>query len=132
MIGLDTNVLARLFVDDNPAQAGAARSFVATRCTKANPGFVNRVTLCETVWVLARVFGYDRSRIIAVIEELLASGDVVLEDHDAVRAALNVFAKRSIDFADILVAEINRSRGCDATATFDRKAAKLDLFVRVG
>jgi predicted nucleic-acid-binding protein len=131
MIGLDTNILVRLFVDDNAAQAAAARRFVTRRCTNDNPGFVNRITLCEMVWVLTRVHGYNRDQTVSVIEELLASRDVTVEDSDAVRAALDLFATRGIDFADALIAVINLAHGCEVTATFDRKAARLDGFVRV-
>jgi predicted nucleic-acid-binding protein len=131
MIGLDTNVLARLFVDDDPAQARLARQFVADRCTARDPGFVDRVALCEMVWVLTSVHGYGRTAVVNVIEELLASRDILLEDDEAVRAALRTFAARAVDFADALIGQINRARGCEVTATFDRKAAKLDGFIRV-
>jgi predicted nucleic-acid-binding protein len=131
MIGLDTNVLARLFVDDDAAQARAARRFVADQCSPQNPGFVDRVALCELVWVLSGVHGYERSAIAGVIEELLASRDIHLEDDDRVRAALRHFAGRGVDFADALICEANRARGCDATVTFDRKAARLEGFVLV-
>ena len=131
MIGLDTNVLARLFVDDDAVQAAAARRFVAERCTRQSPGFVDRVALCEMVWVLTKVHGYGRDEVVSVIEQLLVSDDIVLEDDEAVRTALRVFATRGIEFADALIGEINRTRGCEATATFDRKAARLDGFIRV-
>lgn len=131
MIGLDTNVLARLFVDDDATQARQAREFVAAACTEQNPGFVDRVALCELVWVLSSIHAYRRAEIAPVIEKLLASPDLILEDDGAVRAALRTFTTRNIDFADALIGEVNRARGCEATATFDRKAAKLDGFVRV-
>ena len=131
MIGLDTNVLARLFVDDDAVQVKAARRFVAKRCTPENPGFVDRVALCEMVWVLTRAHGYDRSRIAAVINELLASRDMILEDQEAVRAALRVFSAHGVDFADALIAAVNRANGCVTTTTFDRKTARLDGFTRV-
>ena len=47
-------------------------------------------------------------------------------------ARRSVDSIRSIDFADVLMGEVNRARGCEVTATFDRKAAKLEGFVRVG
>jgi predicted nucleic-acid-binding protein len=131
MIGLDTNVLARLFVDDDVVQARQARQFVAQRCTRQDPGFVDRVALCELVWVLASVHGYRRGEIASVIESLLASRDIVLEDDGPVRAALRAFTARNIDFADALIGEVNRARGGEATATFDRKAARLEGFVAV-
>jgi predicted nucleic-acid-binding protein len=131
MMGLDTNVLARLFVEDDTLQARQAREFVAARCTRENPGFVDRVALCELVWVLASVHDYRRVEIAPVIEKLLSSGDLMLEDEGAVRAALHTFRTRNVDFSDALIGEVNRLRGCDSTATFDRKAAKLDGFIRV-
>jgi predicted nucleic-acid-binding protein len=131
MIGLDTNVLARLFVEDDIAQARQAREFVAARCTTEAPGFVDRVALCELVWVLASVHDYRRGEIAPIIEKLLSSSDLMLEDEGAVRAALQAFRTGNVDFADALIGEVNRLRGCDATATFDRRAARLDTFIRV-
>lgn len=131
MIGLDTNVLARLFVEDDVQQARQAREFVAARCTRQNPGFVDRVALCELMWVLSSVHDYRRAEIAPIIEKLLSSRDLIVEDEAAVRAALRIFTSRNIDFADALIGEVNRVRGCEATATFDRKAAKLDGFVSV-
>jgi len=132
MIGLDTNVLARLFVEDDTVQARLAREFVAAQCTRQNPGFIDRVALCELVWVLASVHDYRRAEIAPVIEKLLSSRDLILEDDGAVRVALQRLKTRNIDFADALIGEVNRVRGCQATATFDRKAAKVEGFVRVG
>lgn len=131
MIGLDTNVILRCFVDDDPNQARKARQFVAAQGTRENPGFIDRVALCEMVWVLSSGYRFNRRPTADVIDTLLASSEIVLEDSDAVRAALRTFMTRSIDFADALNGEINRLRGCDATATFDRKAAKLDGFIAV-
>ena len=45
MIGLDTNVLVRYLVEDDPAQASKAAHIIETRCTEDSPGFVNRVVL---------------------------------------------------------------------------------------
>ena len=111
MIGLDTNVILRCFVVDDPRQAKQAR--------------------CEMVWVLLRGHRFDRKKAAEIVSKLLASSDIVLEDRDAVRAALRTFTDRNIDFADALIGEVNRARGCEATATFDHKAAKLDGFIPV-
>ena len=131
MIGLDTNVILRCFVDDDPKQARRAREFVAQRCTRDNPGFIDRVVLCEMVWVLLRGYHFDRTKAADVVSRLLASPEIVLEDSNAVLAALRTFMTRNIEFADALIGEVNRARGCEATATFDRKAAKLQGFVGV-
>ena len=132
MIGLDTNILVRLFVDDDPVQVRQAREFVNERCGPDNPAFVDRVALCEMVWVLSAGYGYGRAEVAGVVRKLLVSIDTVLEDGDAVQAALKAFQTRGVDFADALIGEVNRARGCEATATFDRKAATLDGFIGIG
>jgi predicted nucleic-acid-binding protein len=131
MIGLDTNVIVRLFVEDDPDQARAARALVASRCSITSPGFIDRVALCELVWVLSSGQGYRRGAIVDVLETLLGSRDLRLEDDELVRLAVRDFKSGNADFADILMGHVNRARGCDATATFDRKAAKLSGFALV-
>ena len=131
MIGLDTNVVVRLFVDDDPKQAELARNLVARQCSPENPGFIDRVALCELLWVLASAHGYGRAAIAGVVETLLAARDMQLEEDNLVESALEDYRASNVDFADILIAHVNRARGCEATATFDRKAAKLEGFFRV-
>jgi len=87
--------------------------------------------LCELIWVLASVHGYGRPAIADVIEKLAANQAMRLEDIDLVWLALRDYRASSADFADILIGHVNRARGCESTATFDRKAARLEGFVRV-
>jgi predicted nucleic-acid-binding protein len=129
MIGLDANVVLRLIVEDDPEQSRRAATFVESHCTSDSPGFINRITLCETIWVLKSGHGYDRGNIAAAIRRITET--FVVEDREHVRHALDKFERSAIDFADALVAEINRAHGCRATATFDRKAARLGGFVPV-
>lgn len=131
MIGLDTNVLLRYVVKDDLGQWEKATRFIAKRCTIEHPGFVDRIALCEMVWVLARGHGYRRADVVHVVERLLASRELVLEDEELVYAALRLYQGSAVDFSDALMAKVNLAHGCDATATFDRKAAKHDGFVEV-
>ncbi|MGH6877971.1 MAG: PIN domain-containing protein [Rhizomicrobium sp.] len=132
MIGLDTNVLVRHLVADDPAQARRVDRLLAERCSAAEPGFVNRIVLCELVWTLDRTYGYGRADIARVIEHLLLVRELRVEDSEHVAAAVRRFRRQNVDFSDALIAEINTAQGCEATATFDRKAAKTAGFVVVG
>ena len=131
MIGLDTNVIVRLFVDDDPQQARQARAFVARECSAEDPGFIDRVALCELIWVLTSVHGYERTAVADVIDRLVGIREIRLEDGEVVSLALRAFRASNVDFADLLIGEVNRAHGCTVTATFDRRASKLDGFVRV-
>lgn len=79
MIGLDTNILVRLLVADDPDQTARAQRFVAARCTRETPGFINCIVLAELIWVLARVYDYSRATIADVVESLLSGDDRVVE-----------------------------------------------------
>lgn len=125
MIGLDTNVVARLFVDDDPHPAQRARTLVAERCTAERPGFINLVTLCELVWVLATGHGFGRAAIASLVEDLLQAENLVIQAPDLVSAAVAVSRSKPIGLADAIIVEINRSQGCEATVTFDRRASKV-------
>jgi len=131
MIGLDTNILVRLLVEDDPVQTAHAKQFVMRRCTPESPGFINSVVLAEFVWVLSSVYQFGRAEIVGAIEQLLAGRDRVIEFRDEVEDALAEYRRGRIGFTDAMIVRINIARGCEATATFDRKAAGLDGFVRV-
>ena len=58
MIGLDTNVLVRYFVQDDPEQSRKARDVIERRLTEQNPGYVGVVVMAEISWVLKSVYGF--------------------------------------------------------------------------
>jgi len=68
---------------------------------------------------------------VLALESLLANGKLAVESREQLQAARLTYKNISCDFADALIAQINLARGCEATATFDRKAAKLKGFVHV-
>jgi predicted nucleic-acid-binding protein len=131
MIGLDTNILVRLITADDPEQAEQAVQFLQDRCSSETPGFVNCVAIVELVWVLQAVYRYGREHIVLAIESLLANNSLDVEAREQVAAAVRTYQSTNCDLVDALIGEINRARGCEATATFDRKAAKLEAFIRV-
>lgn len=131
MIGVDTNVLVRILTADDPKQVELARHFLEENCSVSQPGLVNNVVITELVWVLESLYAYTRSNIVVVLESLLANGKLAMESREQVQAALLTYKSVNCDFVDALLGEINVARGCEATATFDRKAAKLKGFVRI-
>ena len=128
MIGLDTNVLVRYLVEDDPAQASRAARLIETRCTEDAPGFVNRVVLCELVWVLESAYDYPRATVAATLENLLRTAELEIDAAEAAWPALTAYRSGSVDFSDALVGRLNRIAGCDGTASFDKGAVRLDDF----
>lgn len=123
MIGLDTNVLLRLLVQDDAAQAKQAEDFIGTACSSEDPAFINRVVLCELVWVLETGYRYPRARIVATLENILRTRQFAIEDAQEAWSSVTAY-RAGGDFTDAFIAAVNLRRGCRHTATFDRKASR--------
>lgn len=132
MIGIDTNVLVRLIVNDDPRQVAAASAFIREYCSSEDPGFVSNVVLAEIAWTLAAGYGYSRTQIADAIEQIMEIAQLQIDSSTDVAVALRLYRAGPADFADCLVSQTNLSAGCLQTITFDRKAGKLPGFKLLG
>lgn len=130
MIGLDTNVLARYYVDD-AGDAEAQRQRVAARrlIESGQPLMVSKSVVLELEWVMRGYYGFTTPAVVTVLRHLLGLRHVTVEDHSAVEQAVEN-CDAGIDFADAL--HHASYRACDAVATFDdrrfaRRARKLGM-----
>lgn len=119
MIGLDTNVLVRYLTQDDAAQFQEAAALLHDLEQRGLFAHLSAITLCETVWVLARAYKIERAKIAAMLEQLLATSLFVIADKDAVREALGLYRTSSGDFADYLTGVLAHRAGCSTVATFD-------------
>src|SRR5260370_30303990 len=120
MTGIDTNVLVRYFLDDDPAQANRVEVFMRECRTNGERVFVSCIVLCEFAWTLRSAFQVDRGRILQCIAELLDSEIFLVEQDDAVRSAVHLAQTSRGDFPDYLIGAIAIAKGCRHTVTFDR------------
>lgn len=121
MIGIDTNILLRFLVDDDPEQCRLARELLAA-CTPERPAYICSVTLAETVWVLNRSLGYPSEAVLEMVSRLLASREAIVEHGESLGQVLQSLG--SDDLADFLIAFSNSQAGCSHTMTLDRRAAR--------
>jgi len=128
MIGLDTNLLVRLFVLDDAKQVEGVRRLLDELEAAEDVAFVNHIVLCELMWVLRVRYTFSNKDLEKVVEQLLGAADVLVEDGPLVQNALDEFRLGKGDFADYLLGLKNRSAGCETTVTFDRGLRKSDLF----
>jgi len=121
MRAVDTNVLVRLIVRDDPGQAEAAEGFVA------QGAWVSHLVLAETLWVLESVYEVDAAGRVRAVEMLLGHRDLVIQEPEVVGRALEHFRKRpALGFSDCLLVECARKAGHGPVGTFDRELAKLE------
>jgi predicted nucleic-acid-binding protein len=124
MIGLDTNVLLRYLVQDDPTQSPRATEVIEGRLTEHEPGFVTLVSILEVVWVLKSLYKRSRQEIANDIEMLLAADTLEVQNEQEVYQAVVALRNGVGTFEDALIAALCTRRGCSTTLTFDEDAAR--------
>jgi len=120
MKALDTNVLARFFVDD-AEDAQAAKQRPAAVAALSERSFVSVTVLLELEWVMRGFYELPSRDVSRVFRALASFPHVTLEARDAVLVALDSFDK-GLDFADAL--HLARSSRASGFVTFDQRLAK--------
>ncbi len=122
LIGIDTNVLIRVFVRDDEAQTRRVAQLIADRPSK-DLFFVNLAVVLEFSWTLRRFYKYPRKAIIAAIRSLLERHDLEVEHYEIVGDAAALCEDRKCDFSDAVIGLLNQRHRCARTLTFDKIAA---------
>lgn len=125
MIGIDTNILLRLWLNDDPAQNQRIDELLAEYGGLPGSLLVTDVVLVEAVWTLKSAFEQGKRAQLIAVRSLLEETAFAFEDREAVTDALSLFEAGSCGFADCLVVAKHARQGCDFTATFDRGMRKL-------
>lgn len=120
MRALDTNVLARFFIDDAD-DAQAVRQRPAAVAALAERAYVSVTVLLELEWVMRGFYELPAKDVSRVLRALAGIEHIKLEDRDAVLVAIDAFDK-GLDFADAL--HVARSGRASSFATFDQRLAK--------
>jgi len=120
--------LVRYIMQDEPLQSALATQFLEKHCTPENPGYLHSVVLCELVWVLESSYKYDRKQVAMVLQYLLETDSLVVQEVESAWLALETYREKGTDFSDALIGESNRLHGCQTTVTLDKKAIKLTVF----
>ena len=130
MIGLDTNILARYYIDDK-SDAQAQRQRIAARrlIESGQPLMACKTVILEFEWVMRGYYRFSQVEAVTVLRHLLALAHVTIEDRGTVEQALS-HCDAGIDLADAL--HHASYRACASMATFDdrkfaRRAKKLGL-----
>ena len=123
MIGLDTNVLVRYIMQDDPKQSPKATKIVES-LDGVGSAYVTLVSMVELVWVLAASFELTRAQVSQALDGIIRTRQFKIENADQVIRALRVFKLGKSDFADCLIERSANSAGCVKTITFDVNASK--------
>jgi predicted nucleic-acid-binding protein len=122
-LGVDTNVLLRLIVNDDPSQRQLALKF-GEGLNREYKGFVTLVSVIEIDWALRSQYGYSKTHVIQALKSLLRIAGLNFQSPDVILSALDTFEQKKTDFADAIIAAQSLEEGCETILTFDRNAAK--------
>lgn len=131
MIGVDSNVLLRLFVERETGQGRRALALVEKARGARSVVHIPFVVVVDTLWVLARTYRFAKPVRVAVLEEILENTVFEVERRETVLTALAMWRTGTADFADYLIALAARDAGAVTTFTFDTDAAGAPGFTLV-
>jgi predicted nucleic-acid-binding protein len=121
MIGLDSNVLLRVLVKDDPDQFRLA-SRAIDALSRERPGYLNLVVLAEICWTLTRRYKIPPARLTGIARAFVESDTIIVQDRERVTRAIALAERYGCGLMDALIGTINAEDGCERTISFDRGA----------
>ena len=119
MIGLDTNVLARYYIDDESDDEAKRQHLAAKKLLESGkPLFISKTVILEFEWVMRGYYKFEQQEISSVFNHLLSHGSIEIEDKPCVVSSIISFDK-GLDFADAL--HLASCKNCSELASFDDK-----------
>ena len=119
MIALDTNILARFYVDDpSDPESVKQRAVALSLLTESAEVFVPLTVVLELEWVLRAFYGFSAGDFVRVVRHLMGLANVSIQDWANVTDALT-WHSDGLDFADAL--HLTASSHCTEFVSFDDK-----------
>lgn len=123
MKALDTNVLIRYLVADDPVQTRTATEIIEGAAGKGEQVFLSVLVLCESAWVLDRRYRQSRDVIADTLDLVLDTAVFAVERSDLLRRCVDQFRTGKARLADYVIGAIAMEAGCTVTLTLDRDLA---------
>jgi predicted nucleic-acid-binding protein len=124
MLALDTNILVRLVTNDDPKAAQRVQEALDAELAAERECMVGHIVLCELIWVLQRLYGYNLQQCQQTLGSLLGFAGLQFEELPVVLSAYKAWKKHGGDWADHLIGAQMKSLGCDMVLTLDKAASR--------
>ncbi|HEY7161199.1 MAG TPA: PIN domain nuclease, partial [Acidobacteriota bacterium] len=116
---------------DDAAQGKKAATLIQDSAKRTEELFVNNVVLCELVWVLQAAYDFSKTEIADVLEKILMTELIIVQNQDEAWLALSDYRTGAADYSDYFIGRINKSFDCEYTVTFDQATGSSDLFHKI-
>ena len=125
MFGLDTNVVLRLLLTDDPAQKIRAAKLIQQARRSETTVIITLAVVLEMEWVLRSSAKMNKAQVLNVFNLLLESHDIEIDNEKVLEQALHIYDNAVSDFAECLFLAQYQRLGCHTMLTFDTKAARM-------
>lgn len=118
---LDTNVILRFLTRDDPILYAKAEEIMKAVAEGRLTVSCDPIVLAEVVWVLKSAYKQSKQAIVAALEPIVKSDNVLMPEKSRYALALNIFANTNAHFGDACVCAA-ALMDCDGRLiSFDRK-----------
>jgi len=121
---IDTSVILRMLVKDDPAKARSCEKLLREAGQRGLILYLLPVAIMETVWVLEKIYKFERKTIREIIEAILNTPELNFEMEYIFRKAIKSYEEKNIKFADALMAYWGLEKGLAVIFTYDEKDYK--------
>lgn len=118
---LDTNLLLRFLIGDNPKKANAVKLLLKTSRQQLT---VTDMAFAELAWVMVSFYGFEKGKIIAKLASILDI-ESIKASKKLLRHSLVIYARHNIDFIDAYHAAFMKLKSYDAIYSYDKDFDKV-------
>ncbi|MEM3846352.1 MAG: PIN domain-containing protein [Candidatus Parvarchaeota archaeon] len=121
-ITIDANVILRYLLKDNKDMYEICEKFFNEVFNSKTNAYILQAVLAEVIYVLLKLYKVSKKELIDVLEDLLASKNIKVQDKETTLEALSIFKKNNLDFVDCLICAYGKNV---EIFSFDKKVNNL-------
>ena len=121
---IDTSVILRLLIQDDPAKARSCEKLLREGEQRGLTLYLLPVAIMETVWVLEKIYKFERKTIREIIEAILNTPELKIEMEGVFRKAIRSYEEKNIKFADAMMGYWGLDKDLSVIFTYDEKDYK--------
>jgi len=125
---LDTNVIIRFLVNDDKTQGRKVKALIEIAEETANRFLITTPVILEMIGILSAVYDFTRDETLQALKLLMQMPILEFDDYDGLQKLIRLGQSTKADLPDLLIGLAGKSRGCNATLTFEKGLTQTGLF----
>jgi predicted nucleic acid-binding protein len=128
---VDTNVLLRALVQDDPQRSDASIALIRRINRGEELAVTNHAVLTEVVFVLLKSYRTSKADTRQLVTSILNMKGLDVPHRDLFQEALDVFERLNISFGDAYVAVLMKDQGIDEIYSWDTEFDRVPWLTRI-